>query len=265
MAKKFTTYPSSIHGFMEYWDDLIAQWLLKSYGSYPLSEQASFAGDLKIPNDSIDNRMPEPYWGDPENCSVVIMNYNSGPCLDSRHTYRTCANTPECMIHEVNKHKYSGFAKSFPLYRPLSPTELWFEDSIGRGWWQNQKTKWIADLIKGIESDKLPFAMEICAWHSDNWPGINKTNLKKHKALIEDRVLNVLLEAVKNSDFKVGLCFGKRIGTQLLDQYVPTRFSVIKSGINYKVYCFDEDYFIVNYWDDKNSRNRYPKSATDIL
>ena len=112
--------PLSCSDFIEYWDIVIEQWLQNRSGCHELEEQKQFALNLGIDEE---NRLPEPYWGDPDNCSFVIMNYNPGPCNDSRHNYRFCADTDNCMIHEVKSKKYSGFAKTFPLYRTLKTTE----------------------------------------------------------------------------------------------------------------------------------------------
>jgi hypothetical protein len=280
MAIKITskTILDTSSPFIEYWDIVIEQWLRNQYGRIELKEQINFASDLKIDLESVNNRLPEPYWGDPENCSFVIVNYNPGTCQDSRHNYRFCADADNCMIHEIKKSKYSGFVKSFPLYRDLSSTESWFADSIGREWWQKQKSKWIQELIKTLyinqskteqksaDPEKLPFVMELCAWHSVSWYGINNRNFKKHKNIIEDKVFDPLKKIIKMSDIHIGLCFGKRIGTEFLDRFVKlNELSLIVRGNNYSIYSFENNNYIINYWDDRNHRNRYPQNANDII
>lgn len=261
---------SSCSNYIKYWDIVIKQWLQNRFAYNELKEQARFASDLGFDVDSISNRLPEPYWGDPDSCSFVIMNYNPGPCNDSRHNYRFCADTCNCMIHEVKNKKYSGFAKSFPLLRDLNSTELWFEDSIGRVWWQKQNNKWIKGLLDKLYHErkeflKLPFAMELSAWHSSHWNGINEKNFARHKKLIEDTIIVPFKDIIMESDFKLGLCFGKRIGTEFLDRFIPNIFTKVARDINYNIYSFDNNYFIINYWDNVNYRNRYPHNVNDII
>lgn len=251
--------------YIEYWDIVIEQWLQNSFNCKELSEQNLFASDLGFDADFILNRLPEPYWGNPNNCSFVIMNYNPGPCNDSRHNYRFCADTCNCMIHEIKCKKYSGFANSFPLLRKLNPTELWFEDSVGREWWQKQNNKWIKGVMQELGTTKLPFAMELCAWHSNHWGGINNKNFAKHKKLIEDTIIIPFKDAITRSKFKFGLCFGKRIGTELLDKFSPGVFYLVTRKSNHTIYSFDDNCFVINFWDNNNHRNRYPNNENEII
>lgn len=256
---------SSCGDYIEYWDIVIEQWLQNNFKCKELSEQNQFASNLGFDVDSILNRLPEPYWGDPDNCSFVIMNYNPGPCNDSRHNYRFCADTDNCMIHEIKNREYSGFAKSFPLLRGLNPTELWFEDSIGRLWWQKQNEKWIKGLLNELYHDrnenyKLPFAMELCAWHSNKWNDIDKKNFSKNKKLIEDTIIVPFKDAIMRSEFKFGICFGKRF----CDEFFKV-FTKIINGSNYAIYSFANKSYVINFWDDVNYRNRYPHNANEII
>ena len=173
------------------------------------------------------------------------------------------------MINEIKKNKYSSFALSFPLYRDLRPTELWFTDSIGREWWQKQKEIWIEDLLKHEESDKLPFAMELCAWHSVNWKGIDNRTFTKHQNLIKEQT-SYFKNAIIQSDLHFGICFGKRFKNELLDKLVAlNELSLHKSASsNHAVYTFDhfeDKYYIIDFWDDRNPRNRYPHQAQEII
>lgn len=253
---------ASMASFIDYWDIVIEQWLQNDFNSPELREQFEYAQAMGI---SDQNRLPEPYWGDPENCSFAMMTYNPGSCCDSRHNYRFCQDSSYSMINEIKKSKYSDFAKSFPLLRDLKPTENWFSDSIGRAWWQHHKEKWIDGLLGAMGSKNLPFAIEICAWHSSYWKGINDKDFNRFNPLITDRVYNAFIEAIKNSKLKVGLAFGKRIGSKLLDRYVNIQnLKFINKGINYNLYSTGTHY-IINFWDDKNHRNKYPKNANEII
>ena len=93
------------------------------------------------------------------------------------------------------------------------------------------------------------------------WKGINNKDFNRFNSLITDRVYSAFIEAIKNSDLKVGLAFGKRIGSELLDRY---KLLLINKGANYNLYSTGTHY-IINYWDDKNHRNKYPKNAKEII
>lgn len=248
--------------FVDYWDIVIKQWLRNNFNCSELMEQKKIGIDLGIGIDSINNRLPEPYWGNPDNCSFVIMGYNPGPCHDSRHNYRFCADSYNSMIYEIKRSKYSVFAKSFPLYRDLTSSELWFEDSIGREWWQKQKDKWIDCLLKKKETKKLPFAMEFCAWHSDEWKGLKAgviyNNIKYYEILI-----NAFIEAIKRSDCHVGICFGCEFrNCKTFVNLLTNRGFSLHSTINgHIIYTKGADKIVLYC---KGDRQRYPSTYSEI-
>lgn len=252
--------PLSCSDFIEYWDIVIEQWLQNRSGCHELEEQKQFALNLGIDEE---NRLPEPYWGDPGNNSFVIMSYNPGPCKDSRHNYRFCADSDNCMIHEVKSKKYSGFAKTFPLYRTLKTTESWFQDSIGRSWWLKHRKKWIEDLTKMLKcKNENPFAMEFCAWHSDNWKGIKSRSIDSSAPYI-----NLLLEsfvgAIESSDSHIGICFGCqfRNSKKFISQIINKGFAYDHNIGKHHIYK-RRDLFIVLYC--KGDRQRYPSDLSEI-
>lgn len=265
MALKITKNSKVVYSpitYVDYWDRVIEQWLQNNFNCSELKEQENYGKALGIGNDSINNRLPEPYWGDPYNCSFVIMGYNPGPCHDSRHNYRFCAGSQNCMIHEIKKSKYSDFAKSFPLYRSLSPTESWFEDSIGRRWWLKQKENWIDNALKKMGTVKLPFAMEFCAWHSDQWDGIKAGAITNNSSYLEI-LMDAFVESIGLSDSHIGICFGcdfrncKTFGKQIENRgFVPipsiNGHHIYEKGVNRVIiYC-------------KGDRHRYPSKFSEI-
>lgn len=63
--------------FIEYWDEVIRQWANGdgSLESVPETERLWFD---KTNTNLIPEYMPEPYWGNPDKCSAVVLNYNPG-------------------------------------------------------------------------------------------------------------------------------------------------------------------------------------------
>ena len=94
--------------------------------------------------------MPEPYWGNPEECSIVIANYNPGGGADrNRHAYFNCADWEHTFINEVKKSKYSDVASGFPIIDEPDLNEsipAWWEDYGGGKWWCD-KRDWLEDNI----------------------------------------------------------------------------------------------------------------------
>ena len=82
--------------FIEYWDEVVRQWLIND-------ADCSFTGVAedqcqiiqaingtigKNANYTLNTKhMPEPYWGDPLKCSIVLLDYNpAGGPESNRHT-----------------------------------------------------------------------------------------------------------------------------------------------------------------------------------
>lgn len=57
--------------YVDYWDRVIEQWLQNNFNCRELKEQENYGKALGIGNDSINNRLPEPYWGDPMLSRIV--------------------------------------------------------------------------------------------------------------------------------------------------------------------------------------------------
>ena len=133
--------------FKDYWDGVIASWLKKEEFTH---EQQQILGQewLNLSR----NHMPEPYWGNPEECSIVIANYNPGGGADrNRHVYFNCADWEHTFINEVkkSKSKYSDVASSFPIIDEPNlnePIPAWWEDYGGGKWWR-AKRDWLEDNI----------------------------------------------------------------------------------------------------------------------
>ena len=237
--------------FIEYWDEVVRQWLEKN-ANYSEFENNAKEQSLIINaiNDMFGDKpeyrlntihMPEPYWGNPTDCSIVLMNYNpaGGPRVN-RHTTISCKDCTGCeplsdkdkkiipsmtFIKYVDdkvkegENGYSSIALTGPVFKAKNGFE-WFWDKDngyeGYDWWQ-QKTDWLDHLVEiicGQKSEKrLPFAMELCGWHSKEW----KTDLswidkESCRTIIQKRTILPLLDAMKNSlqgsSTKIAVCIG---------------------------------------------------------
>lgn len=203
--------------FINYWDNVIHDWLRGS-----IHHEQKHYGKLLNPY-----YLPEPYWGDPENCSFVIVNYNPGGGNNmDPHTYLPCA-TPCCsvqtLIKYVNLNSYSKIALQNPLL--MTPCELamngwgWFASYGGYHWWQKKKDWFIhlanAASVPTINDGLMPFALELCPWHSPSWPGVAPLLNRPLKAVIRQRVINVMHYAIYRSKGKFAICIGKDFTTIL--------------------------------------------------
>lgn len=263
---------ATLSDFIDYWDHVVANWFEgHAYGDEPLwFKEAKTLNFL---------HMPEPYWGNPEDCSIVIANYNPGGGADrSRHTYLPCAGCSDSFINEVKKSSYSEVALSFPIIK--DPKNLlkgfyWWKEYGGRKWWLD-KLDWIKDaynLLTGTEMEKKPFVMEFCAWHCPSWTA-NKSMVdlyydKKTGATtplaktIDEYFIEPLTEAIKKSDCKYGICVGSQF-KDLFDEMVKRTKYVKSISIPYPIkYChcytiYDAKVIVVC----GNGYNRYPKLSS---
>lgn len=214
---------ATLSDFIDYWDHVVANWFEgHAYGDEPLwFKEAKTLNFL---------HMPEPYWGNPKHCSIVIANYNPGGGADrSRHTYLPCAGCSDSFINEVKKSSYSEVALSFPIIK--DPKNLlkgfyWWKEYGGRKWWLD-KLDWIKDaynLLTGIKVDDesfKPFVMEFCAWHCPKWSD-NKSIVDLYYAnkrtgattplakTIDEYFIEPLTAAIKASTCKYGICVGSQ-------------------------------------------------------
>lgn len=141
--------------YLQYWDDFVDQWYLNpipffNSNIHPWNQIHSHLLQQA-------NALPEPYCGDPYNCSAVIMNYNPGSMTP---TLQQHPNGSFILTFKPN-FAYKYFAKNFPyLTNPL----INGTNSTGGGFWKI-RDGWIKRLILikyNIHSNKNPFAIDIC-------------------------------------------------------------------------------------------------------
>ena len=201
--------------YIEYWDLKVNDWF-----------QNTDKTDIYLMNLSgfqMDG-MPEPYLGNPKECSIAIFNFNPGRVSkDSEQTrmYKTYMNL-------VKDNGYSSIATYFPYLQTsdfLNEIGLsGFEKYDGSKWWQNRNS-WIEHLIcttgKDNEKGLKPFALELCPWHSLKWDSkrfISSLANPQFKDYIKKYVFSIYENAISNSLCGFGVCIGKSF-SQILEPF----------------------------------------------
>ena len=274
---------TNLDQFIKYWDGVICRWL-NNYNDIEEKQRLFF--DLKNRKNAdvlklCQDHMPEPYWGNPKDCSIVIANYNPGGGADrNRHTYKGCADWKNTFINEVVKvsddKKYSIVVKDFPIIikkEELGETVCWWEDYGGRPWWL-KKMEWLEEHIipalKNAENikKKKPFAIEFCGWHSENWSGNACAEIyedKNLKPVIDKYFIDVLTDAVKLSESELGIC----VGAQFYHMFISKGKRPVKCYKNtgspkYDLHLFEiNGARILSIWGA--GYNRYPKIGSEKL
>lgn len=247
--------------YIQYWDKTIREWAAN--GEKPATEQCWFT---KNGNNLHLKLLPTPYWGDPRNCSAVLLNYNPGgpkivptahynkfdPNHRAQHIDRK--NDPDSLTG-VMCESYSGRACAFPWINPEPPYDS--EALAPSRRWLQLRAEWIERLTGN--ADKRPFLMEVCAWHSYNWKLSRFT--PEQTEYINRCVLPTFREAVGNSDLKIGLVVGKMLGDKIftrdfgfcnitasLGLVDGDRWQPLKDKCRwYRVFC-DGKILVINTW-----------------
>ena len=255
----------NLSGYIQFWDQTIASLFTNS-----LPQNFPMSLGVNIQN----NFMPEPFMGDPNNCSFVIVNLNPGAGVC--HSCFKQQNVSGTLINKVKTKGYSNAVKDFPYLRDGKTVGLTdWNDSSGSEWWKS-KEKWIKHMLNvcdpsynpsnPIPEGYFPFAMELFAWHTKNWPkALNKKMESSgvHGSVVFSDVIGPLYEAIKKSKFKFAFCVGKPIGD------ITGSFAMFKklNSIQplptkeryYDVYSDGKGCYIVNTW--AQGGNTYPSDA----
>lgn len=185
--------------FYSEWNNLIANW-----DKNPVSLQP-----LAFGNSGLDFcYLPEPYYGDMNNCSIVIINLNPGGGLPEQRWNST---SPGNLVIDVRLKDYNGYATSFPPLNGNYPT-------VGKNWWR-KRAAWIGRILasKGITSIKDPFAIELCPFHSHSWKIKNATKYVKNFIYVTGiDIIDAIETGIRNSDAQLGIAIGKSIYKVLL-------------------------------------------------
>ena len=195
--------------FYDHYDELVKKWLSDDRNNHIENNPYFIAERNTARNKSVELsrerlEIPEPYFGDPNKCSAVIINLNPGTSGDVGKRggyYRKLAD-------ELTNTKYSDFAKDFPCLEEKHP---------GYKFW-SQKNRWIKRLCNLSEEDQLkPFAVELCPYHSTKWNGnFIDDNVRKY---INDWVLESAKTAVNNAELPFALAIGKTCYNELTNNF----------------------------------------------
>lgn len=196
--------------FCYYWDTVISNW----FGGVFCPDQQQYGKLLNL------DYLPEPYWGNPDNCSFVIVNYNPGGGNNiDPHTYikyASCSCNVPTLIKEVLTNSYSYVALPFPLLMDKNALHSkgwdWFDTYGGYRWWQ-QKKNWFNHLataanVPTIDQGLMPFAIELCPWHSPSWPGTGALLKSPLDKVIDKYVIAPILYAINKSSSKLAFFIG---------------------------------------------------------
>lgn len=184
--------------FYSEWDRIIREWYANKNALACLMDKGH---TLSM------NHVPEPYYGDMDNCSIVIINLNPGTGLLEQHWNNR--NNPTMMVNEIKQTSYSGFSRSFPM---LAGSGKGPAPSVK--WWKRRKA-WIDRILNSAQVDdrNMPFAIELVPLHSKSFK-VAQTDgyVKKMATNYPDLdVIEAIEYAIAHSDAKMGLAVGRPI------------------------------------------------------
>lgn len=156
-------------------DDFITSWNTKiaMLRSVDMVLESEIFNDKQIyyhSNSNSDQRllfdvMPEPYLGNPRECSYVIMNLNPGQYIEELQ------NAHNGRFQKIGNaiDEYSKFAVNFPYLIDKYCTESDGAIYKGNQWWK-KRDEYFKRILRtnGSSSENLkkPFSLEICPWRS---------------------------------------------------------------------------------------------------
>ena len=250
--------------YIKKWNETINRFLTNNKGT---------CYHMSLGIDIQDDYMPEPFMGDPNNCSFVIVNLNPGTGVD--HSCFKQKGVSGTLINKVKTMGYSTAVKDYPYLQEGKAVGLdnW-DNSPGRKWWKS-KERWIKHMLNVCDNSYdskspilngyYPFAMELFAWHTKSWP--SKLNRKMEKGgdfgtIIGNDVIDPLRDAIKKSKFKFAFCVGKPIGTIIGSFSVFSKINeepiqpIKEAQRFYDIYHDGEGCYILNTW--AQGGNTYP-------
>ena len=162
-----------ISNFFAQSESIIQQWQKidlsdpSSYNKAPFLEMQQ--PGMGLSQDKYLKLMPEPFWGDPDNCMAVMINLNPG-CGDDDKFY---IGKYAIQAKKVLSSGYVAFAKQNPYF-----TNAAFHPAA-TVWWGKRLT-WLHKVLNRQGDYRLPFMTELCPWHSSKWAEA-KINFAKYK------------------------------------------------------------------------------------
>lgn len=208
--------------FIEYWDEVIREWAQgdSSKDKIKCSEKVWFE---KTETNLISKYMPEPYGGNPDKCSAVVINYNPGgsDIIDENAYGHISQVKIEGSMPNIMSPCYSKITLDFPWFNKEDERPSFMNDQRlkrTRQWLENRK-KWVDSLMDNLvgSNEKLnPFFIDICGWHSKNW---KRVKFKADSPLVDylkKYILPVLIYTIPKSQLGIGLCVGKQFAEVIL-------------------------------------------------
>ncbi len=181
-----------IDEYLEYWNSFFRVWKVSPKEIFEKNIWSTeHCGKGKTELDPFS--LPQPFLGNPKNCSVITLNLNPGPTSTLR-LHKDGILTKKFI--ECNN--YFEYAEFYPQMKLKDyPSKFW-----------NNQFKWIERISKNERNEKLPFAIEICPWHSVKWKSLNMITpkLKEH---IKQNVFEIINETIKYATIKTVLSVGK--------------------------------------------------------
>ncbi len=153
---------------------------------------------------------PEPYLGDPYNCSVVMLNLNPG--FGGEDGDKPLHWKDGILVTDEICQNYYDYAKEFPY---IKKNDNCHEGA--RKWWQSRKV-WLDNFVEKVAGDKVasaPLAIELCPWHSKSWKDLKYNEDEDLQNYILSYVIAPAIEAAKKAQVKYPVCIGKSFETIL--------------------------------------------------
>lgn len=168
--------------------------------------------------------MPEPFLGDPDHCSIVMINLNPGYTIGDEIVLSSTYSSVVCYKG------YSEYAKPFP-HLDARPHHV-----AGAKWW-NQRKAYLDNLVTlyngpltASDKDRKPFAIELCPWHSHNWGEAKVRITGSIYNYVEQWTLAPALYAINHSLVDFAVVIGaaaipvlEKNGFQLMKSFGPSK------------------------------------------
>jgi hypothetical protein len=202
-----------LKNFIDFWDDEIRAWFALN-GNPTVNCQKW----QKIIHNIHPELMPEPYWGNPEESSVVVINYNPGSSEtvdedDPCHINQAKNQNHLTMAGAMHK-KYSDIALSFP-WLDSQLTGFCQNAKHARTLdWMRKRTEWayrVCNITTPLHAQPRPFLFDLCGWHGHSWNG----NIDELDVKILDSLKAFISVAIDHSQKNLGLCVGAAFNTIL--------------------------------------------------
>lgn len=186
-----------MNNYTNKWNTFFNNWLnnpQETFNNDFLAQQHTGKGKKEL----LPNYLPQPYLGNPKECSAITLNLNPGTPIDSR-------SFPNGVLVKklMSKDNYCTYASEFPQLKTKKISSFW-----------KRQINWINQIGQNrFELDGLlPFAIELCHWHSAQWKEFDYPNAEI-KNYLKENVFDVIDAVIGNATIKTVLSIGKTYNT----------------------------------------------------